>query len=158
MQESIAKAIAELEQLRKKVGAIEKVVNIAANIKGYCPRNFGLTDQYECKTKDYNDVKSGRCSECWGNALVSAERPEAKATTEHQCFVCKFTVKGLEPDAPCPKCGNQMVVHDEEIIRCPKCNSADIEYREEYPDTDMNEMVLICNDCGFNESQPEGSE
>jgi len=33
-------------------------------------------------------------------------------------------------------------------IICPKCKKMQAFYREEHPDTDMNEIVLYCPDCG----------
>ena len=32
---------------------------------------------------------------------------------------------------------------------CPKCGKKNAYYVEEHADTDMNEMVLKCPDCGF---------
>lgn len=34
---------------------------------------------------------------------------------------------------------------------CPKCGKQNAFYREEHPDTDMNEMVLYCPDCKHSE-------
>jgi len=31
---------------------------------------------------------------------------------------------------------------------CPKCKKKKAHYREEHPDTDMNEIILYCDDCG----------
>ena len=31
---------------------------------------------------------------------------------------------------------------------CPECGKKQASWREEHPDTDMNEMVLHCPDCG----------
>jgi hypothetical protein len=33
--------------------------------------------------------------------------------------------------------------------KCPKCNSENTIFKEVHPDTDMNDIVLKCNDCGF---------
>ena len=32
---------------------------------------------------------------------------------------------------------------------CPKCGSLDTAFKEVHPDTDMNDVVLSCNSCGF---------
>ena len=32
--------------------------------------------------------------------------------------------------------------------KCPKCNKNKAHAKEMHPDTDMNEMVLWCSDCG----------
>ena len=35
---------------------------------------------------------------------------------------------------------------------CPKCGKHNAVYKEIHPDTDMNEIVLSCPDCGYEES------
>ena len=30
---------------------------------------------------------------------------------------------------------------------CPECGSVNTYWREEYPETGMDEMVLVCRDC-----------
>jgi len=36
--------------------------------------------------------------------------------------------------------------------QCPECNNTNAIYKEEHADTDMNEMVLSCPDCGNSSS------
>lgn len=33
--------------------------------------------------------------------------------------------------------------------RCPECGKSNCVVHEEHPDTDMNEMILKCPDCGY---------
>ena len=35
-------------------------------------------------------------------------------------------------------------------VLCPNCLKQNAEYRENHPDTDMNEINLYCPDCGYN--------
>ena len=35
-----------------------------------------------------------------------------------------------------------------EKIECPKCKKKEAVWREQHPDTDMNEMALECDGCG----------
>lgn len=33
--------------------------------------------------------------------------------------------------------------------KCPECGDGNAVYKEIHPDTDMNDVVLSCPDCGF---------
>ena len=35
-------------------------------------------------------------------------------------------------------------------VLCPNCLKQNAYYREDHPDTDMNEINLYCPDCGYN--------
>jgi DNA-directed RNA polymerase subunit M/transcription elongation factor TFIIS len=37
----------------------------------------------------------------------------------------------------------------EKKYECPKCHGNNAVYREVHPDTDINDIVLICLDCGY---------
>ena len=43
--------------------------------------------------------------------------------------------------------GPKYVPKETKKHECPKCKKKIAYYREEHPDTDMNEMVLFCPDC-----------
>jgi hypothetical protein len=38
------------------------------------------------------------------------------------------------------------------LHECPQCKMHNAQYKEEHPDTDMNEMVMECPDCGYSNS------
>jgi len=42
------------------------------------------------------------------------------------------------------------------VFVCPECKEFNATYEEIHPDTDINEVVLVCPDCGFR-GQPNPS-
>lgn len=47
--------------------------------------------------------------------------------------------------------GPKYVPKEPKKHKCPKCGQESAIYKEIHPDTDMNEMVLFCKDCGYEE-------
>ncbi len=41
------------------------------------------------------------------------------------------------------------------VFRCPECYEFNATYEEIHPDTDINEVVLVCPDCGFRGHNPQ---
>lgn len=42
---------------------------------------------------------------------------------------------------------------ERKTFECKKCGNHNAYYREEHPDTDMNEIVLYCPDCKYEVSK-----
>jgi DNA-directed RNA polymerase subunit RPC12/RpoP len=47
--------------------------------------------------------------------------------------------------------GPKYVPQNPKQYTCPKCGKANATLKEEHPDTDINEIILSCPDCGFTE-------
>jgi DNA-directed RNA polymerase subunit RPC12/RpoP len=45
--------------------------------------------------------------------------------------------------------GPKYIPKEPKKYTCPNCKKTNAIVEEEHPDTDMNEMVLSCPDCGF---------
>jgi hypothetical protein len=43
--------------------------------------------------------------------------------------------------------GPKYIPQPRQTVECPSCHNQNAYYREEHPDTDMNEIVLFCPDC-----------
>jgi DNA-directed RNA polymerase subunit RPC12/RpoP len=49
--------------------------------------------------------------------------------------------------------GPNYIPQQSKKYECPRCHKMNATYVEEHPDTDMNEMVLKCPDCGYSSDQ-----
>ncbi len=45
--------------------------------------------------------------------------------------------------------GPKYVPKETKTYKCPKCGKKEAYFEEIHPDTDMNDIVLSCPDCGY---------
>jgi len=107
-------------------------------------RSFRQIHQDEDPSGQRHDLRL-TCVECGTTSTCRCRKPKREfkglcdtcaKVDENNDFLAKF---GVGPKYKAPEPVKR---------KCPKCNKENAVVRESHADTDMNEMVLECPDCG----------